>query len=190
MTLKTISPTVIVKTRVMLSAKSPADYLSIALGSQTYSPFLGGIFRYVKNILKLVEIILLMLGSMFGLRNKFKVLNTVIEFIAVDVMNDLFRKWQQLSTKILLHNEAVFKGSFFSLDSNSFISPTIKATATFLFPKLGVLERPVPLIPRPTIDTVADSSDKLLTRLAVLNGFFTPITNSCFHASILTKGNI
>jgi len=63
-----------------------------------------------------------MFHSMFRKRRKFKVFDSIVKFIAINMMNNFF--WMKWSTKIFFHNYSMFMNTF-TIMTNSFISTCI-----------------------------------------------------------------
>ena len=60
-----------------------------------------------------------MVSSMFRLRNYFKVFNSIIKFITINMMNNFFWERFKFSSKMFLHHKPMFKNSIITSTSST-----------------------------------------------------------------------
>lgn len=48
-------------------------------------------------------------SNMFLLRNQLQVINGIVQFVSVDMVDNFLRKWKQLSAEIFFHYKTMFK---------------------------------------------------------------------------------
>ena len=97
-----------------------------------------------------------MMGSMFFSCHDLKIINSIIEFIAIDMVN-YFRRFE-FSTKMLFHYIAMFY-SFLTINPNIFISVLInRAFSIFALDKLSTPVAYPPIVMKATHSTRSHGS--------------------------------
>jgi len=128
------------------------------------------------------------LASVDGITHKFKIFDSVIKPISVFMMNNFFRKWFQVTTKVSFHYKASLSNVTKIISKrmvwfkNKFVSRT-KKVAPFVTASFN----PARCVFSKTVDTITSFIPSPFFSLTGKGSLFTTkFTGSNYHGSIIT----